>query len=265
MKPGFAMTSNVQRFLAGISVVEDRGAREASMMLVTGDPGYGKTAAAFWWALQHNAVFLRGKASWTPFWLLSELVSELKGRPSHSSEELSKQAVISLLREPRAVVIDEVEHTFHNLQVLETIRDLVDLVTVPMVLIGTDQVQNRVARYAQFSSRIASVVQFHPATVKDVRTICDHKLEIPVADDLVEEVHRQSGGRVREVMNALAKVERFGKARTGAAAQKPVVLADMAGLPLTHDWQAKRPTRPARPAMPPPAGPSAPASTGPVQ
>ncbi len=241
MRPGFAQTSNVQRFLNGMSVVEDRGAREASMMLVTGDPGYGKTATVISWAVQHGAVYLRAKASYTPFWLLSELVSELKGRPARNSEDLSKQVVISLMREPRAIIIDEVEHTFRDLKVLETIRDLVDLVAMPMVLVGTDQVQNRVARYAQFSSRIASVVQFRPASVADVRICCDFKCEVPVANDLVEEIHRQAGGRIREVMNAIAVVERQGKARSGAAAQKPISLSDMAGKALTHDWQAKRP------------------------
>ncbi|MDA8123493.1 MAG: ATP-binding protein [Deltaproteobacteria bacterium] len=252
MRPGFAQTSNVQRFKNGMSVVEDRGAREASMMLVTGDPGFGKTATVFWWATMHGAVYLRAKANYTPFWLLSELVQELKGRPSRNSEDLSKQAVISLVREPRPIIIDEVEHTFRDLKVLETIRDLVDLVSVPVVLVGTDQVQNRVARYAQFSSRIASVVQFRPASVADVRICCDCKCEIPVADDLVEEIHRQAGGRIREVMNAIAVVERQGKARTGSAAKQPITLSDMAGKSLTHDWQARRP-RMVRPESAPPA------------
>ncbi len=241
MRPEFARTSNVQRFLNGMTVVDARGAREASMMLVTGDPGYGKTATVYWWAIQHGAVYLRAKANYTPFWLLSELVQELKGRPARNSEDLSKQVVISLSRDPRPVIIDEVEHTFRDLKVLETIRDIVDLIAVPMVLVGTDQVQNRVARFAQFSSRIAAVVQFKPATIADVRLCCDVKCEVSVADDLVEEIHRQAGGRIREVMNAIAVVERHGGARTGAEAKKPVSLSDMAGKSLTHDWQARRP------------------------
>ncbi len=241
MRPEFAKTSNVQRFLNGMATVDARGAREASMMLVTGDPGYGKTATVYWWAIQNGAVYLRAKANYTPFWLLSELVQELKGRPARNSEDLSKQVVISLSRDPRPVIIDEVEHTFRDLKVLETIRDIVDLIAVPMVLVGTDQVQNRVARFAQFSSRIAAVVQFRAATAADVRLCCDVKCEVPVADDLVEEIHRQAGGRIREVMNAIAVVERHGKARTGAAAKNPVCLSDMAGKSLTHDWQARRP------------------------
>lgn len=248
MRPEFAKTSNVQRFLNGVSAVDERGASEASMMLVTGDPGYGKTATVWWWAIQHGAVYMRAKANYTPFWLLSDLVQELKGRPARNSEDLSKQVVISLARERRPIIIDEVEHTFRDLKVLETIRDIVDLFPVPMILVGTDQVQNRIARFAQFSSRIASVVQFRPATMADVRLCCDVKCEVPVADDLVEEIHRQSAGRLREVMNAIAVVERYGKARSGAAAKHPVTLSDLSGRALIHDWQARRPR---------PTGPSA--------
>ncbi|HGX92123.1 MAG TPA: ATP-binding protein, partial [Candidatus Tenderia sp.] len=43
MKHTFVKTENTQRFREGIAILEERGAMEASMMLVTGAPGYGKS------------------------------------------------------------------------------------------------------------------------------------------------------------------------------------------------------------------------------
>jgi hypothetical protein len=39
----FVRTSNYERFSAGVAAVENRGAAEAGMMLVFGQPGYGKS------------------------------------------------------------------------------------------------------------------------------------------------------------------------------------------------------------------------------
>lgn len=241
MKTGFARTSNVNKFLAGVTTVEERGAKEASMLLVTGDPGFGKTATVIWWATQHAAVYLRAKATSTPHGLLSELVEKLGMAPKGSALDLEKQIVVSLIRDPHPLVIDEVEHTLHDIQVLESLRDITDLVEIPLVLVGMEQVQAKIARHAQISSRIASVVLFRPATVADVRICCETLCEVPIADDLVEEIHRQSGGRTREVLNAIALVERFGKGPMGGNGKRAVNIADMAGHALTHDWQARRP------------------------
>jgi DNA transposition AAA+ family ATPase len=239
MKHRFAITANVERFMAGVQTVEERGASEACILLVTGDPGYGKTSTVQWWASQNGAIYLRAKASYTPHWILSELVKELGHAPARRSEDLFAQALNVLARDPRPLVIDETEHALHDSRVLESIRDLTDLTEVTTVLVGMEHVQARIARHAQISSRIASVVQFTAATPADVRVCCDTVCEVKVADDLVEEITRQAGGRLREVMNAIAEVERIAKAN-GAAG---IDLRTVGRQRLVHDWQRRATVR----------------------
>ena len=88
MRNRFAKTANVTGFLAGVTAVEERGAREAGMLLVTGEPGYGKTRTVQWWAIQTDGVYLRAKSGWTPHWVLTELVKELGLAPARRSEDL---------------------------------------------------------------------------------------------------------------------------------------------------------------------------------
>jgi DNA transposition AAA+ family ATPase len=241
MRNEFAQTSNVHRFMAAIDTAERRGAREAGMVLVTGDPGFGKTATVHWWAIQNGAIYLRAKAAYTPFWFLSELTQKLKAPPLKSTKELYDQALALIGREQRPIIVDEVEHALHDFTVLETVRGISDIVEVPVILVGMEQVQERLARYAQISSRIASVVLFKAASLEDVRVLCDTLCEVPVADDLVVEIHRQSGGRNREILNAIAIVERFGRGPTGGDGERAICLADLEGQSLTHDWQARKP------------------------
>jgi xanthine/CO dehydrogenase XdhC/CoxF family maturation factor len=60
----------------------------------------------------------------------------------------------------------------------------------------------------------------------DIALICAQLCEMEVAPDLAEEIRRVCGGRMRLVMNAIARVERYGRGN------RKVSLADMKGRPL---------------------------------
>ena len=70
--------SNYERFRTGMTAVENRGATEASLMLVTGPAGYGKSQTVDYWAVQNNAAYLRAKVEWTPRYFMTELAETLK-------------------------------------------------------------------------------------------------------------------------------------------------------------------------------------------
>ncbi len=238
MHPVFVKTSNYERFRTGISAVESRGATEASLMLVTGEAGFGKTETLDQWAVQTGAVYLRAKVEWTPHYFMSELAERLKVDARGRAKEIFARIIGVMGTQQIPLIIDEIEHCMRDgAKVLEAVRDITDLTEVIGVLIGMEKVQARIARHAQISSRIAHVVTFVPATPEDAAKCCKELAEIEIAPDLIAEIHRQSGGRMREIMNAIATCERTAR-RAGA---KKISAADMAGQVLIHDWQARRP------------------------
>ena len=93
MKNVFAITSNADRFLAAMKALEKRGASEASWVLLTGLPGLGKTELVEWWALRHDALYLRAKSAWTPRAAMAELAERLGIAPSKKSGELFGQII----------------------------------------------------------------------------------------------------------------------------------------------------------------------------
>jgi DNA transposition AAA+ family ATPase len=230
--------SNYERFRTGISAVETRGATEASLMLVTGPAGYGKSQTVDQWAVAIGAVYLRAKVEWTPSYFMRELAETLKLDSRGRAKDVFGRIAGVLGSQQVPLVIDEVEHCLRDsAQVLEAIRDLSDLTEVMVILVGMDQVQAKIARHAQISSRIAKVVEFLPATLEDVTEFCKQMADVSIAPDLVAEIHKQSGGRVREIMNAIATVEQAVRRNGNSTA----TLKDMEGMVLTHDWQARRP------------------------
>lgn len=238
MKKQFVKTSNYERFRTGITAVESRGAAEASLMLVTGEAGFGKSETVDQWAIQQGAAYLRAKVEWTPHYFMTELADSLKIDTRGRAKEVFGRIAGYIGGQQIPIVIDEVEHCLKDsAKVLEAVRDLSDLTEVLVVLVGMDQVQSKIARHKQISSRIAKVVEFQPSTLEDVMLTCKQLAEVKIADDLVAEIHRQSTGRMREIMNAIATCESTAK-RNGA---DHISLADMAGQTLTHDWQARKP------------------------
>lgn len=238
MRKQFVKTTNYELFRTGITAVENRGAAEASLMLVMAEAGMGKSTTVDNWAIQNGAAYVRAKEGWTPAWFRNELAENLKidtrGRPKDVFARIA--GYIGSNQIP--IVIDEVEHCLpNNAAVLEAVRDLSDLTEVPVILVGMDQVQARIARHRQISSRIARVVEFQPASLDDIKLTCKQLAEVDIAGDLVIEIHAQSEGRMRHVMNAIAVIESFAK-RNGTTT---VTLADMNGQVLTHDWQARKP------------------------
>jgi DNA transposition AAA+ family ATPase len=238
MKKHFVKTTNFLNFLDGIQTVEDRGAAEASMMLVFGNAGYGKSETLDHWATQNDAIYLRANVDWTPKYFLIELAKFLKTDSSGTSEQLFARLLAKIAGEQIPVVIDEADHCLHNnASVLEKVRDFADRTETLVILAGMEKIQGKIARHPQISSRIAAAIEFTAAGVDDTRKLCDELCEVQVELALVQEIQRSSAGRVREIMNAIAVVERIGLQNGGGI----VTLADVEGKTLTHDWQARRP------------------------
>jgi hypothetical protein len=234
MRAKFVSVSNVDRFMAGRDKVARRGAPEASWHLVMGEPGYGKSRTLTWHKIQTRSVVLRAKSGWTLNWALRDLVTDLGLLPERSREKLYEQAVTACAIQQRDIIIDEIEHALRHGEIIEAFRDLSDEVEVPIIIGGMKGVDKRLKRYPQIYSRIAAVTEFRKCTVDDVRLCCDELCEVKTADDLIPLIHSHTAGRLREVLNYIAEVERIGK-RTGNA----VTAADLNGRILTNDGKPR--------------------------
>ncbi len=237
----FVKTSNLHRFLAGLDVLEKRAAPEACFMVVTSEPGFGKTRTLHWYSTQNtDAIYLRAKSGYTRHWFLTELLKELNphGAPMQRTEDMFRDALKRMEGHNYVLIVDEAEHAVSDNQVLEALRDLADLLEAPVVLVGMEAIQGKIARHPQVSSRVAAVVQFQPASVEDVVLVAKSLLDgVALQEDLAEEVQKQTRGRMREIMNALAICERVALQRK----VKVLSRADMEGQEMTYDWQARKP------------------------
>ena len=178
-------------------------------------------------------------------WFMGDMLNAFRIQAERSFEGRFKQVVAALLdrqhehelREATfAVVVDEADHVSIKPTILETIRDLSDGAEIPFVLVGMGRIRTNLRRFPQVASRVKEFVAFEPADLDDVRLFLAEKCDFPVADDLAEFIWRVSEGYNREIMDAIAAVERFGQ-RNPRGHDEPIRLADMGGLKIVNARQ----------------------------
>lgn len=250
MKNTFVETSNVRRFVGAVSALEQRGASEACLAVVDGLPGLGKTTTLKHWVAQNGAIYLRAKKEWSPAWFMNEMLEELRVNPPHSFQKKFQKVIeelalrsnaANMARRTFAVVIDEADHISKREAILETIRDISDIIELPTVLVGMGKVNDHLTRYPQIASRVSQKVRFEKASLEDVRLFIERRCEVPVASDLATFVHKISNGYNREILEAIANIEKFGLRMEPG--DQGVTLADMAGMVILNDRHSGQPVR----------------------
>lgn len=238
MRKDYVHLSNTQAFIAGYQTVEERGASENCFMVVDGSPGYGKTSTAEWFATQNGLPFLRAKREWRATWMIRELLETMQASAQNSYEkmfrqvieELGKRAAIARMeRKPFAIVVDEADYVVGSGALIETLRDISDLIEIPIILVGMRRIKERLSHFPQVASRIegGAHVRFQPLSEKDTRALVGGLCSCDVDEDLLIFLHQKAGGYAREVLAGLSSIERVGR-----RLDRPVTLSDMDGQVL---------------------------------
>jgi hypothetical protein len=222
--------SNTARLMAAVSAAEARGAPEASWVLVEGDPGYGKSRALMRLAILKPSVHVRAKADWTPSWCLSDIAESLGLPRGRRKQDLMHSVIAELMQRPKMLIVDEIDHAARKFEVVETLRDITDTVECVLVAGGMKGARGLMKRYPQIYSRIAEIVTFGAASADDVKIMCRALTDVDVRDCLCKRIQEETQGRLRLVMNAIARVEVFGRRGRG-----PVTADAYAGRALLND------------------------------
>lgn len=253
MKHRIVTTTNVARLREAGDLLLNRAPNTPGMGLIYGDTGLGKTTAATWYMNQCNAVLVRALAVWSPQAMLEAILRELNVEPRQWSCAKMAMAIVERLAETnRPLFIDEADYLLDRQRMTETLRDLHDLASVPVILIGMKGIEHKIGiRRRQLSGRLMRWVEFLPADMGDTKLLADGLCEVGISEDLLALLHQKTGGLVRHIVVGLAQIESHAR-RTGLATVS------------AKDWPSDRPffvggpdepSRGRAPKAPPPSPP----------
>lgn len=236
MKHTFVKTENHRRFLASVSMLENRGSIERCLLPVTGKPGVGKTRVVDNWGAASDAVFIEGVPGMSLRHLKDALKAETGVTERSSFAEFA--ALVDFFRNdggsPRPIILDECQHGFlRKAECIEYLRRVAEKAGSILVLVCHTSEKYLLDKYDHIKTRLGCVCELLPPSLDDVALYAREQCEVGLDAALVAEVHKQSGARYRLISDALANLERIA-AKLGKTS---LSLADVHGLPLCQDWE----------------------------
>lgn len=207
---------NVMRMAEACKALLSRPAGMPGMGLCYGESGLGKTTAVAWLATREHGVYVRARATDTPTSLLNEIAKELNMAVKQPVAQKVEAIVEKLASTQRPLFLDEADYIVGkdgDNRLCNTVRDLHDLSTVPVIMIGMRGIDRRIDMSPQLSGRMAQWVEFQPCTHADAEKLAAELLEVKVAPDLVHALSDRAGGSIRNVTVGLAKIEQSARKR----------------------------------------------------
>ena len=225
MRSKIVPVKNVARLSQASRALLARPPGAPGIGLVEGETGYGKSTAIAWLSNQSPSVYVRALACWSPAVMLESLCDELRVPGTGSNGKLVKRIVEALARGQQAVYIDEADYIVRSTRMVETLRDIHDLTSVPVILIGMAGIDQKLAHLKQLTGRIAQHVRFEALDLEDASLLARELCEIPIKPDLMQRIHSDSRGSARLIVVALGRIEQLAKSK----GLREIGLADWGG------------------------------------
>lgn len=212
MKQMVVPVKNIARLMKASGDLLTRTPGTPGIGLIYGQSGLGKTTANAWFVNECNGIYVRALSTWSPATMLQTILRELDLVPDRMRcAAMVNQIVDNLKITGRPLFVDEFDYIVEDKKMTETLRDLHDLSSVPLVLIGMHEVRRKVGLREQFVNRIAQFVEFKPADYEDCRLLCNSMCDVEVKDDLLLKLYHSCSGVIRLLVIGLDVIERRAK------------------------------------------------------
>jgi len=205
-------TKAIRTLLGASFELEQRPSGMSGICVVHGGSGFGKTTATAYILNQQlvDGIYVRALSTWTPSSMLAALSGELGIKPLRPCARAVDAIVRRLCETGWSVFVDEADYLLRGERMLDTLRDLHDLSTVPLILIGMDRFRDAVAHREQFAGRIYRDVRFTGLDETDARLVADQLCDRAIiADDLVAAMLKETHGSIRRYRAKLTEIEAF--------------------------------------------------------
>ncbi|WP_282094342.1 AAA family ATPase [Epibacterium ulvae] len=202
---------NVQLFHVMMQQLDDRSDGAPGMGVFYGPAGFGKSQASIWSATRRRACLVQCESTWTPTALCHAILEELGVKATPPVWRMSKQIQTALASENIPLIIDEADYVVTR-KYIELIRDIYEKSLVPVVLIGEENLPQKLRKWDRFNSRILVREGAQPMGGEDFATLAGVRCpDLEMSTDLEAKIIEVSKGSARWVVVNLDFVHRTAK------------------------------------------------------
>lgn len=191
--PSIAPLTNVHLCRKALNRSLERGGHLPGLTCFYGPAGYGKTKAIAYAANDLRAYAIEAKSHWTRKGLLSKILFEMGLPAAKTLEAMVDQICEHLALSGRPLIIDEFDHLVNKgAGYVELIRDIYDASAAPIMLVGEENLPNKLKKWDRFYGRVLEWTPAQPPTLDDAKLLRElYCQKVNIADDLVEYIHAE--------------------------------------------------------------------------
>lgn len=208
MKNVFVKTKNVKKLVTLFNEVQNLPPNITKLALVYGEHGLGKTHSIIWLATRNDAIYVRANNEMTQNGLLKAIVEELGERAYFYMQENYNLILKHLKQNPQIIIVDEVDYLVESKNVIEILRDIQDNTGVPIILVGMDAMDKKIARFKHFEDRIYKKLKFEHFSPDDIKEILEQITEIKFTEDAILYLSTRTN-QFRQLVKLLEKIEKL--------------------------------------------------------
>jgi len=203
----FAPLTNVALCLSALETAMGRDQHLPGLVEFHGPAGWGKSIAAAHARAVHNAYLVQVKSLWTRKAFLLAVLSEMGIAPEDTCYQMADQISEQLALSGRALIIDEFDHLVQQ-KAVEIVRDIYEGSNAPILIIGEEQLPNKLKLWERFHGRVPNFVAAQPADLEDAKLLRKFYVKkVAIEDDLLEHLVAALRGNVRRISTNLSLIE----------------------------------------------------------
>lgn len=201
-----APLQNVQLCVQALQRAIDRPNHLPGMVTFYGPSGFGKSTAAAYVANRFKAYYIEAKSTWTRKALLKAVLVEMGIAPSPTIYEMTEQVSEQLALSGRPLIVDEMDHVVER-NAVETIRDIYEGSSAPILLIGEERLPTKLREWERFHGRMLDWVPAEPADYEDALHLSQlYCNDIEIDPGMLEMLVERAEGSVRRICINLERV-----------------------------------------------------------
>jgi hypothetical protein len=213
--PEIVPNKNVRNFevmMDDIQIAKDEG----MFCCVFGRAGRGKSRTVKWYHSHHDTIYLRMMSAWkkTDIEFLKDFSRELGVmNPPHRRGPCFREIIDRLMADPRPIFLDEIEKMPND--VLEICRDITDVTTAPIILVGEEELFSYMNNNRRVWSRTFQKLEFMPIETADVMLYAKNAAGMMLAPEGAALILSRAEGDLRLVKRTLLNLIRIANSKGG--------------------------------------------------
>lgn len=166
-----------------------------------GPSGYGKTTATVAVANSTQAYYVQLRSAWSKKTLLEKICFEMGIASAKTTAANLDSICEQLAASQRPLILDEADYLVTHAGMVELVRDIYEGSQAPIMLVGEEQLPNKLKKFERFHGRVLNWLPAQPVSIEDAKLLAGaYAQDVELGDDLLNHIVAIAHGSVRRVV-----------------------------------------------------------------